>query len=277
MTCDTLFTLPETSYQREVVAEGLEGIFTDKSLENFTKCGQFGYLIEHQCKYQQVIVMRCKLRVCPHCSSTILHQQFKRCADLIRVMKRPRFLTLTVRNTEDIRKEYVQRLKKLFYNFRRKQRVSPHIRGGIIVSEVTHKGRGYHLHLHIIYDGDYLHWKNVQQAWQEVTGQDVVHIDIRVCRNTGHAIGYLAGYLKKGQSFASMEHFIAYHAETKGSRYFQTFGSLYRQEVYVMPSPGMICTKCGERMVLFGYDMNTWKSQLRSLDELEVEIARGVL
>jgi hypothetical protein len=267
----TLFTTPETSSQRKLIAEKLAGVFTASSLENFMHCGTHGFLIKHNCGHKKARIMRCNLRVCPGCSARLLKRQFAICSDLIRMMRHPRFLTLTVENTENISAAIAQGLKKLFYNFRRKKDINPLITGGIIVTEVTHRGNGYHVHLHIIYDGAFMHWKRVMHAWEQVTGQEKVHIDIRDCRSTGQAISYLSGYLKKGGSFLSLEHFTEYHKETKGTRYFQTFGSLYKQETFEPSHKDLLCECCGESIILFGFERNASKT-LVPLVELYIEV-----
>lgn len=69
-------------------------------------------------------------------------------------MKWPLFVTLTVPNTTD--PECIRSLREAWGKMRRRKLMKDRVQGGVSTIEVTNKGNGWHPHLHILCDCEWL-------------------------------------------------------------------------------------------------------------------------
>ncbi len=121
----------------------------------------------------------CKSRFCPFCQRRRSQRLATKIERLIRLMKHPRTIVLTVKSMDlDLKAQYRQ-LAKWFRKLRIHPDVRPHIINGVYTREATVNTRTglFHPHLHIIYDGDYLAQKRLRYIWHSITkGSDIVWI-----------------------------------------------------------------------------------------------------
>ncbi len=154
---------------------------------------------------------------------------------------RPRFLTLTLQNVNSVSKDNYLHLTKNFNSFvKRMQRAGFSFDKGIIVIETTEKGKGFHLHLHILYDGFYLPQQMISDIWYDITKTSDI-VDIRQPRNTEQVLRYLSKYISKGCSINSTESLVDYFQATKHVRMFRTFGKNFK---VVKVAYHKICPEC---------------------------------
>jgi hypothetical protein len=117
-----------------------------------TKCEEPLVLRCVCCGTVKTVETRCRKRWCPVCARKLAAEKVARYRAVIRRMKSPLFLTLTIRSTT-YAAEGICALRKAFKAFRRSvwwKRCE--IAGGVCAMEITHGSGGYHPHLHILLD-----------------------------------------------------------------------------------------------------------------------------
>lgn len=134
---------------------------------------------------------RCNNRLCPRCSDVIGSRFMRKYRSFVEGMVNPKFMTLTLRNVDSIDRDYFSQLSRYWSAFKKRLfRDNYVLNKGLYVKEVTEKGSGFHVHLHVIYEGSYLPQKYISDQWSKVTTGSMV-VDIRPVRHKFKDMGYL--------------------------------------------------------------------------------------
>lgn len=119
-----------------------------------------------------------------------------------------KFVTLTLKNVSSVAVGYaklrrcfgeLQRRviwKNAFYgrkNSNGKRLKGWSVRGGCGNFETTNKGHGYHVHLHLLLDCDFIPQKQLSALWLKITGDSMI-VDVRGCSGTKEAIYEISKY-----------------------------------------------------------------------------------
>lgn len=115
-----------------------------------------------------------------------------------------RFITLTLKHSDQPLHDQITRLKKCFKALRNTPLWKKRIRGGVFTLEVKWTGHSWHPHLHIISEGSYIAKELLSAAWHEITGDSFI-VDIRSLKNDADACHYVVKYVTKGVSPAVWE------------------------------------------------------------------------
>jgi hypothetical protein len=187
----------------------------------------------------------CGDRLCPICAK----QRARKYAKYLKVKvkgilanrRRVRFITLTVRNTWKIDYGF-KNLRTAFTRLRGRTLWKDNVLGGCYGIEVTNDGNGWHVHLHIFYDGKYIDHESLSHVWSEVTGDNSFIVDIREVKDYRGAIRELAKYPFKP---ADVDKWSEVDRKEFGKfmynrRLFEKFGSWYgdgnmRSDVTICP------------------------------------------
>lgn len=154
--------------------------------------------------------MGCGYRFCEQCHR--VEQQRKRDSLLERFgrfQNRLRMATLTVRNRPAGElADQVAELEAAWAKLQQHPAWRPHVRGGVAVLELTaSQARGWHAHLHVVWDGQVLNQKALWEAWNECLGYGRLPSGLPACglpdlraaaSSKESAAGYLAHYASKG-------------------------------------------------------------------------------
>ena len=191
------------------------------------------------CGFPWRVKVSCGSRVCPVCRRKWFGYHFKALYDLVSTWKQTRSLTLTTRNIPDAEfsREDVLRIRRHFSQLR--AHFKKQIAGGFYVVQATNRGHGWHLHLHIIYDGEFIYQGDVSAAWSRITGGSYV-VDIRTVKKPEKAIRYLLADFS-GAPRIRTEDADTYDRVFKGSRLVQPFG-IYLKYKFRVPFK---CPQCG--------------------------------
>jgi len=194
------------------------------------------------------VKLGCGDRTCPECRKKWFGYHFKTLLALVAGWKSAYFLTLTTKNIREIGRSDVRTIRE---SFGRLCRYFKQIRGGFYVVQATNKGKGWHLHLHVLFDGFFIDQKALARAWLDITGDSFV-VDIRKVTDPGTAVRYLLSDFLQAPRIrpGDAEEF---NGVFKGSRLVQPFG-LYRKTKFRVPYR---CPDCGRSEwinvdVLFG-------------------------
>lgn len=194
---------------------------------------------------RRLVTLRCGDRTCPECRARDYYRLRDRYAPILRMIHRPKLITLTLVNYRHLTREGISRLrmcmKTLFHRF------EGVIRGGLYCIEVTNKGTGWHVHVHILADAKYIPQDELTAAWREITGDSYV-VDIRAADSPDAGLRYLLKYLSKKPDLGEGEETEedirqTFNEAMKGVRLIQPFGSLY---AYCPPRENRPCPTCGE-------------------------------
>ena len=193
-----------SSHQRErkAVYEAYHSMGRHRPLHRFVNCGSDVRVFVRRRigdEFQvRVASCRCRDRFCPlcaRCRSTILASNV---ATLIRERKcTVRLITLTLRHSDTPLKDQLARLTSSFNNLKRRAWWKARVVGGVMFTEIKiGRDNRWHVHCHIIAEGEYLANADLSREWHAVTGDSPV-VDVRAVRDVETAAGYIAKYGSK--------------------------------------------------------------------------------
>lgn len=108
------------------------------------------------------------------------------------------FLTLTLRHGKEPLKELIDKLMWSFRLLRQHDFWEDKVQGGAAFLEVkrSEKNAGWHPHLHIIMDADFIAKELLQEAWRGIT-HGSFHVDIQRVKDTQRLQSYVTKYVTK--------------------------------------------------------------------------------
>lgn len=113
-------------------------------------------------------------------------------------LDRFRFITLTLKNQHDDLTGMIDRLQKSFTKLRASKFWKKSQAGGVAMIEVTwSKAGGWHAHLHIIGEGDFLRQSTLADEWYKITG-DSYKVSVQCIDSAKDAVHYVTKYISKG-------------------------------------------------------------------------------
>lgn len=187
--------------RRRRVQQALEGMTdAENRLARFNDCGSHAWVLEstNDPGSYRVSCNKCHDRFCHPCA-TDRARHIAACVGEFAAGRDIRFITLTLRFSNRTIQQDVDRLYTAFVKLRRRVRWKRTQLGGIYFIEIKRRGDddGWHVHLHVLSEGEWLckHW--LSETWHEVTGDSFI-VDIRECKSREHAAQYAAKYAGKG-------------------------------------------------------------------------------
>lgn len=195
-------------------------------------------LVHHEtCETDFVVPKSCNLRACPKCNA---RRFAKACDDIEKWLaganlssRDVRFLTLTMKNVDDLR-EGVERMTKAVKLLRRRPWFKNLTRGGVVAIQWTKYGRDWHVHAHLVLVGVYLPRQMLVDAWAEIMSEGELGegsgVDIRAWKGDSiaafkEALGYV--YPTKSRLYPQLEDFATVEIQLRGKRLVQPFGKLH--------------------------------------------------
>jgi len=200
------------------------------TIDAFNACCGYRWVaaaVKNPAKYR-VVSNRCHNRFCRVCSGSNAACASRLVAGYIKD-KRVRFITLTLKSTDDPLATQLDRLRDCFHTLRHKKRWTDRVKGGIAFFEITFNAetRRWHPHLHILTEGAFFPHDLLKSLWHQITIDSSI-VDIRAVANATQAARYVAKYATKGWN-ASVQHDRVALTEAitalKGRRLALVFGS----------------------------------------------------
>lgn len=151
--------------EREAVRMRLEREGEIELANKLAKCGLPVPLVCTHCGLGKVVETRCKKRWCPSCAWSVQRERLDRFGGAVDLMQWPLFITLTMRNSGDV--ECVRELRRRWGMMRRRKLLKEKVLGGVASIEVTNRGNGWHPHLHVIADCEWLALHTPAPRWDE--------------------------------------------------------------------------------------------------------------
>lgn len=201
--------------------------------ERFLRCGTNAWLQRSPSTGKvRVCSNTCKLRWCPACRRE--HAARSR-RSLTRTLESApkdawKFLTLTVKHSNDSLGDQVKHLRTSFRRMRQRKLWKSHYEYGVAVLEISFNASTecWHPHLHVLLRGTYVPQKDLSREWLTCTRGSPI-VDIRVVRDPRQAVHYVTKYLTKPPSPAITTDplvFSEYANALHGMRLIAKFGNM---------------------------------------------------
>lgn len=213
-----------------------------KRVERFCNCGSLSWVLQSTTNpgTYRIACNRCRDRWCEPCA----HDRRLIVARNLREFTREktvRFLTLTIKSSDDALSVQIDRIIKCFARFRGLKAIRPCMTGGVYFLEISRneKSGQWHPHIHCLFEGSYLPKPQAVTSWLQVT-KDSYILDIRQVRNSGEVAGYIAKYAAKAISPHVWTHPEAFAEAIRcieSRRTFNCFGSWRGLELSKNPEP----------------------------------------
>lgn len=222
--------------RRDKVAKALlNSKIAGKQFENFCACGA-GQVVQWSEKLQRHRISGsfCKNRHCEPCqrakAARIRQNLEKQLEEAVssspRNKRTHRFVTFTLRHTNEPLKQQIEKLYRSFKKIRREKCWAESQTGGVVMLEVKLSEGNWHPHLHVISAGNYMAQDELREAWHRITGDSFI-VDIRALNRSKDVGIYIAKYVTKGTSVAVWEDdskASEWIAAIKGVRTCSTYG-----------------------------------------------------
>lgn len=168
-------------------------------LYEFRVCGSHAYILRSLTDPDRFRLAgsSCHDRFCLPCANERSHGIAMNVIDRI-IGKEVRFLTLTVRSTDESLDQLLDKLYGSFQALRRRAFWKRRVTGGIAFLELTYSAgkERWHPHFHILIEGRFIPHQQIKALWYELTGDSHI-VDIRLVRSTTEAARYVTKYASK--------------------------------------------------------------------------------
>ncbi len=252
----------------------LKELFNERGLskvaERIENCGKNEFYLQClNCESYTKNKQYCKNKLCHECMKMRSIKFMELFTPYLESFGKIKFLTLTTKNLQAITKSDYRHLTLYFNSFtKRLRRLGYKFNKGIIVKETTEKGNGFHLHMHILYDGSYIPQAELSKIWNEVTKDSkIVHI-LQWRGNAEGAIKYLSKYVTKGHTIFSSDALVDYFVSTKHIRMIQTFGENFIVSKIIHRK---VCQSCNSIEWRFIFDIRGLSEAEKKPYNLKVE------
>lgn len=188
--CKAELTAAQSVYRLIDAAEGTE------REARLLECRSQAWFVRHsETGEVRVSSHHCRLRWCPLCSrsrSAFLQHQVQ---EWFSAVKQPKFLTLTVKHSEQDLAAQLTRLYDSWRRFRTIKSLRQKCKGGVWFFQLCFnpKSNEWHPHLHCVIDSDYVSHNHLSREWLRITGDSKV-VDIRTVRDPKEVAEYVARY-----------------------------------------------------------------------------------
>lgn len=207
-------------------------------------CSGAAFFVEPHTGKVRPWINRCGSRLCPFCAVARTARVSAELTAILMAMKNPRAIVLTLRSNDRPLPEQLRILRANFRRLRARKAWKGSVRAGAYTVEITYNAKTgqWHPHLHIVYDGDYLHHETLRGLWHTITGDSNVIWISKVTDRAG-AARELAKYIGKPQHVHTLspENIGTYAHAVRHERLVQTFGALHGKKVHdtdkVQPVP----------------------------------------
>lgn len=258
----------ERIQQRAALLERLEKEGREDLAQSLRKCGLPVVLKCATCEWQRLEAeTSCKRKWCPVCAWRLAAKRGERLRQVVRTFRWPLFVTLTMKNVDDLSLGAVRDLRRAFGRFRR-HKFFARCKGGVAAMEVTNAGNGWHPHLHCVLDCDWLGWERTRPlAWEgkaekreaymqakrdlEAAWAKALRQEMGVCHakrtNDVDIVTEVVKYAVKGTDLLACETEIGPLIDAiTGTRMLTTFGSAFRFPFIEEDRERCGCETCGE-------------------------------
>lgn len=189
-----------------------------------------------------VVANHCSLRWCPLCAQARANYIRWSVSDWLPHADHPKFMTMTLKHSDEPLAEQVARLYSSFRKLRLKKAFTKYVNGGIWFFQLcrnTQRGQ-WHPHLHCIITGKYIPYKDLRKLWKEITGDSDV-VDIRIVRDPERVAAEVARYASRPANLKNfrLKYGIEMYNAMHGKRLCGKWGLFTKVSLSVQRNPKM--------------------------------------
>ena len=153
------------------------------------------FSVNIQDRHLRIATNNCRERWCPICARGLAKFREASVGNWIRETGDCKFLTLTLRHSDDPLMTQIKDLYYYFRQFRKTIAFKYHVQGGIWFFQIkrSKKTGGWHPHLHCVIDSCWWSKVDISNAWRLITAGSYI-IDIRIIRDEIKTAEYVARY-----------------------------------------------------------------------------------
>lgn len=216
--------------QRNLIRGALEAVgVPEKRLQRFDMCGSSAWVVQdkNDPDHYSIASDHCRDRFCQACATERSNRVARNLTEAIG--KHPcRFITLTLKTTNEPLAESLKHLYDSFARLRRTKLWTSAVTAGAASCEIKwNEGTNrWHPHLHLLVVGSYLPQKLLSEAWRVASRGSFV-VDVRLVRDSNSAARYVSKYATKplNSSFVAVPDRLQEAVlALKGRRLILTFG-----------------------------------------------------
>ena len=189
--------------EKDRLAKRLEDEGADDLAKILDECGQELRLRCIECQALTKTVTRCRKRYCPCCAPLLAFERSVKYGVAAQRLRWPLHVTLTIQNNDTMTTELLRWLLKCFRRLRQRKLWKNTVAGGWVSLEITNRGKGWHPHLHILADAEWLAIKTppprrtdsrdrkaklcksaateLGDEWADIVGQETASVKTRRC------------------------------------------------------------------------------------------------
>lgn len=202
----------------------------DKRITRMDNCAAHPFVSISDQGIPVLSLARCRDRLCPLCSKIKARHTARQIAVVVAAMNSVRFITLTLREDGGSLADRLNRMAKAFVDLRRMKGWRAAVDGGVWAIETTRgcKGKGWHVHLHLLVEGRYLHQAQLSEMWNHATDGSPI-VDIRLVADRERGGRYISKYIGKGGDLRGLDQveLLELAAAMHRRRTFGTFGTMH--------------------------------------------------
>lgn len=201
-----------------------------------------------KCDHYEWREAACKRRWCAVCSRRIAAAWTKKVYAIIKTMKHPKMLTLTMPRRPYL-KPALTEIREAWKRFRRMEKIKRRLLGGTYHVEIVDKPDGWHVHMHVLSDGPFLPVAILWDCWAKALGVPHANADIRAVSGRKGA-AEVAKYVAKPQKLLQLapDRLEEYIRAVAGTRLVSTFGAYFNKLDQILlaeePDAPRQCPQC---------------------------------
>jgi len=227
-----------TIAEYDAVVELYEKLWKDYQLERLSECRSQAFFVrELETGLVKVLSKSCHVKFCPYCTKSRSFLIKQNTAKWLKACNHPKFITLTLRHSEETLLEQLDHLYSAFRELRRLKLWKSKIIGGIWFFEIKFAKSGkWHPHIHLVADGEYIPQRKLSRNWEKVTWGSPI-CDIRSVKDPKKVADYVAKYATKPCSlrYLAMSQRIELYEALKRRRLVGTFGTAHKAKLTSKP------------------------------------------
>ena len=221
------FWREQTAFKNSIAAKLREvGLVEDAaSLENCHS--YYTVAVCGDCGQVRKFPNRCDQFFCPECNHHLTADRTSQVEWWTKTIRQPKHICLTIKNINHITPLHIDELRRYFTKLRHRK-FTRGWRGGFYSMQITHSATGWHPHIHVVVDANWIDTNALTDAWRAITRGAGQVTKVKDCRNKGY-LRRVTSYIARGSEMAAWEPMIIAECieAFRGRRTFGVFGSLF--------------------------------------------------
>lgn len=174
----------------------LDGIDGKTRIDLLEDCRIYAWFtVNLQTRMVRIATNSCRLRWCPVCSRALSKFRENSLGHWVVENDPCRFLTLTLKHTDDSLSCQIDRIYKSFSKLRKRSFFKKLCTGGIWFFQILRSKQSgqWHPHIHCLISGEFIPHRHIVEHWSQITGGSSI-VDIRPIRDVIAVSKYVARY-----------------------------------------------------------------------------------